>query len=283
MGKISKNTSQKKEQKTESEEQGYYDALWKNSWELTSSIGPSCRTRFRILLYLLKKYDVQNKKSSHGSQEKIVDTGCGDGALLEMLHQHGYQHLYGFDFSKEAVKKAAQRGIVTQAFWGDLTKKGTLPQEQFDAVISSEVLEHIGDYRPAVTNLCKFVKPGGRLFITVPHSMKYWTVHDEFAHHYRRYEYGALEELLKNNGLNILESYTWGAFLYHIYYFFLKHGDPEKIMAKAGLVKKFVANIIYHALKIDDLFCGVGKRGGRRLIIVAERPREANTELRDTL
>ncbi|MBI1971132.1 class I SAM-dependent methyltransferase [Candidatus Woesearchaeota archaeon] len=278
---MKKQTSQKKEQKREgSEEQGYYDTLWKNSWELTSSIGPSCRTRFRILLRLLKKYDVQSKKSS---QEKIIDTGCGDGTLLEMLHHHNYQNLYGFDFSEEGVKKAAQRGIVTRAFWGDLTKKQTLPKEQFDAVISSEVLEHIEDYQTAVINLCRFVKPGGKLFITVPHSMKYWTVHDEFAHHCRRYERGELEELLKNNGLHVLESYTWGAFLYHIYYFFLKQGNPEKIMAKAGLVKKFAANIIYHTLKIDDLFCGVKEKKGRRLIIVAERPGEDNTNLRSTL
>ncbi|MBI2146842.1 class I SAM-dependent methyltransferase [Candidatus Woesearchaeota archaeon] len=217
------------------QEKAYYDKLWSGSWELTTRIGPSCRTRFRLLLQLLQKYYLRNDMD-------IIDTGCGDGTLLNMLSLKGYSSLYGFEFSEEGVRKSQEQlPTAKKLFVGDLTKKETLPSEAFDVVISSEVLEHIEDYKTAVKNLCSFVKPGGRLFVTVPHSMKYWTIHDEFAHHCRRYEKGELEGLISTEGCTIVESFSWGAFLYHLYYFFLKQGDPEKIMGNKSRLKKVLA------------------------------------------
>ena len=41
-------------------------------------------------------------------------------------------------------------------------------KESFDIVLSSEVIEHTPDPREAVRNLCRVLKPGGILLLTVP-------------------------------------------------------------------------------------------------------------------
>jgi SAM-dependent methyltransferase len=49
----------------------------------------------------------------------------------------------------------------------DLTKL-TFPENEFDLVISLEVLEHIPDYKKALAELYRITKPGGYLVFSVP-------------------------------------------------------------------------------------------------------------------
>ena len=48
------------------------------------------------------------------------------------------------------------------------------PDDSFDRLICSEVLEHIPDYQAAMTEIWRVVKPGGRIGISVPHG---WPEH----------------------------------------------------------------------------------------------------------
>ena len=43
------------------------------------------------------------------------------------------------------------------------------PDDRFDRLICSEVLEHIPDYQGALTEIWRVVKPGGKIGISVPH------------------------------------------------------------------------------------------------------------------
>lgn len=49
----------------------------------------------------------------------------------------------------------------------DLTRL-TFPDRHFDAVASFDVLEHIPDYRTALSEMCRVLRPGGRLVLTAP-------------------------------------------------------------------------------------------------------------------
>lgn len=49
----------------------------------------------------------------------------------------------------------------------DLTRL-TFESEQFDSILTFDVLEHVPDYRAALSECARVLKPGGRIYITVP-------------------------------------------------------------------------------------------------------------------
>lgn len=55
--------------------------------------------------------------------------------------------------------------------------------ECFDAVLCTEVLEHVPDPVRVLCELNRVLKPGGQVFVTVPQS---WEIH-EARHDYLRY------------------------------------------------------------------------------------------------
>ena len=44
-----------------------------------------------------------------GKDALIVDIGCGYGRTLNELHQQGYRHLIGFDFSPEMIRRGQRQ------------------------------------------------------------------------------------------------------------------------------------------------------------------------------
>ena len=73
----------------------------------------------------------------------VLDIGCGDGLLLAMLKEKGVTG-EGVDFSEEAVRKCADKGV--RATQHDLNQPLPFPDGAFDWVIALDVLEH--QYEP---------------------------------------------------------------------------------------------------------------------------------------
>ena len=97
--------------------------------------------------------------------DTILDVGCGDGHMLRTLKSAGYQHLHGLDISDYAVQRLRGEGI--QMHRGDLPRI-PLPDDSFDVVVASQVLEHVIRRRLFVKEMRRVLKPGGRAFIFVP-------------------------------------------------------------------------------------------------------------------
>lgn len=73
---------------------------------------------------------------------KILDMGCGSGALLVKLKKKGFYNLFGMDPSQESIDIIQKYGISAQR--GNVF--GDIPQEllhKFDIVCFTAVLEHI--------------------------------------------------------------------------------------------------------------------------------------------
>lgn len=105
--------------------------------------------------------------------QRILDVGCGAGLLTEQLARLGAQ-VTGIDLGEELIKKA--RTHLTQCSPELCSKVEYImePVEQhvkcnceaYDAVVVSEVLEHV-DEKVALLEACvRSLKPGGSLFIT---------------------------------------------------------------------------------------------------------------------
>jgi ubiquinone/menaquinone biosynthesis C-methylase UbiE len=244
-------------------EQQKYDKLWNEEWKNLHKIGPSVRSRNRILLKFFKKYIKQGK---------VLDSGCGDGTFLDILNNNYSNKLdyEGTDISKSAINLTKKFDFVNKTYITDLEKINTFPKKKYDAVISSEVLEHINDWKLALKNLTSVVESKGYVFITVPHGMKYWARNDEFAKHFRRFEKGQIESVLKKLKFEIKESLCWGFPIYWLYYtLILNNTNPKDNMSKKNSwLKKMFSNIMFLLFHIDDLF---NNTLGRRLFIVARK------------
>ncbi len=93
---------------------------------------------------------------------RVLDVGCGKGRFARVFHeQEPAAELWGLDISEEMLRFVPE-GIHTRA--GSMTE---LPfeSESFDAAYATESLEHAVEIEQAVTEICRVVKPGGRIAI----------------------------------------------------------------------------------------------------------------------
>jgi SAM-dependent methyltransferase len=100
-----------------------------------------------------------------GRRGRILDVGCGSGALLAHLRDMGLDHLAGVDPSPAAV--AAGRSIGLDLHLGTVTD---LPAElgAFDLVVLSHVVEHLADPGAALDAVRRALRPEGLIYIEVP-------------------------------------------------------------------------------------------------------------------
>ncbi len=94
--------------------------------------------------------------------KRILDVGCGKGRFARVFQeQQPEAELWGLDISEEMLR-FVPAGIHTKA--GSMTE---LPFEDafFDGAYATESLEHAVEIDKAVAEICRIVKPGGRIAI----------------------------------------------------------------------------------------------------------------------
>ncbi|MFC4146679.1 class I SAM-dependent methyltransferase [Micromonospora mangrovi] len=91
----------------------------------------------------------------------LVDLGCGAGLLAPHLAGKGYRHV-GVDLTRSALRQAAEHGVTVVN--GDATAV-PLADGCADVVSAGELLEHVPDWRRAVAEACRLLRPGGLLVL----------------------------------------------------------------------------------------------------------------------
>jgi len=89
--------------------------------------------------------------------ERILDLGCGDGALTEKIAGLGASVL-GVDASEDLVASARSRGLRAQVMNGHALQL----DEQFDAVFSNAALHWMRDPDAVLRGVQSVLNPGGR-------------------------------------------------------------------------------------------------------------------------
>lgn len=95
---------------------------------------------------------------------RLLDVGCGNGEFLLRARQAGWD-VEGVDFDPKAVEISRQRGL--QVWCGDY-RDAPFHEATFDAITSSQVIEHLHDPSDFVARLSSWLKPGGTLWINTP-------------------------------------------------------------------------------------------------------------------
>lgn len=85
-------------------------------------------------------------RRSIGNVKTILDLGCGDGGLMEVLSQEKKWQVVGVDIFPGYIKEAKRRKIYNNLILGDILKtveKLKYKKTKFDVVFFSQVIEHI--------------------------------------------------------------------------------------------------------------------------------------------
>jgi 2-polyprenyl-3-methyl-5-hydroxy-6-metoxy-1,4-benzoquinol methylase len=146
---------------------------------------------------------------------KLLDVGCGDGLFLSRMRALHWS-VDGVDFDPKAIENAKlQFGL--DLHHGDLFAV-RFPENTFDAVTLSHVIEHVPDPMALLEEVRRILKPGARVVLTTPNA-------GSFGHHkFREYWFGldpprhlqvfsmnSLRELARRGRLRVVQATTTAA------------------------------------------------------------------------
>lgn len=155
---------------------------------------PSTLGMFTNPFYFARKGIYENiKLLSHYIDGKVLDVGCGKKPYQKLFKTREY---IGMDVE--------QSGHTHKNEDIDIYYDGNIfPFEDntFDSAISNEVLEHVFNPNDHLKEICRVLKPNGKLLISVPFL---WDEHEQ-PYDYARYSSFGLCYLLENNGFKIIE------------------------------------------------------------------------------
>lgn len=167
--------------------------------------------------------------------DRVLDVGCGEGRHLHGAHAYADVRSVGIDLDRERLvavqegfselKKldeggpagAGDDGDVADEPRSDVVRGDALslpfPDDAFDAVVCSEVLEHLPEYGPALDEVVRVLRPGGRLGVSVPRygpERLCWLLSPEYHEveggHVRIFRRSELDRALASRGLTIVDS-----------------------------------------------------------------------------
>jgi ubiquinone/menaquinone biosynthesis C-methylase UbiE len=104
--------------------------------------------------------------------QRVLDLGCANGGRsIAWAERYGLNQIYGLDilsiYAKAAQNYANMKGIKGEFV---CSKGENLPfkDEEFDAIVSFDVFEHVQDVKQVLLECKRVLKKGGHLFVVFP-------------------------------------------------------------------------------------------------------------------
>ncbi len=180
----------------------------------------------------MKKEDYQNFYNNYWAQGKsdhkyrygifrswiesgssVLDIGCGDGYLAELIAKNKKCDVVCLDVSEVALKRAAERGLKT--ICASVEDKLPFGDSSFDYVIATEVLEHVASTEEVLLEMARVGKK--YILVSIPNIAfwkyrldllggkfpKQWVAHP--MEHLRYWSVGDFTKMLKDLNFEIEE------------------------------------------------------------------------------
>ncbi len=100
--------------------------------------------------------------------KRVLDFGCGYGAVIFEMLARGAQSCVGLDLSAPRVERAKvyakERGLSDRAEFHTVDVRA-FDAEPFDVIVSKDVFEHVDDLVGVMQALTRLLKPGGQMYI----------------------------------------------------------------------------------------------------------------------
>ncbi len=148
----------------------------------------------------------------------VLDLGCGNGAFSHFLQNHGF-NVTGCDADRGAIEQARKGHSGAEfSLVSVYEDPSILTKKTFDAVISTEVIEHLF-FPAALPRFARSVlKTGGYLIVSTPYHGYFknlliclagkWDYHHTAlwdGGHIKFWSYRTLSELLEANGFQVVD------------------------------------------------------------------------------
>jgi SAM-dependent methyltransferase len=204
---------------------------------------------------------------------RVLDCGCGMGFYLMAMGALWRLDLVGLDEDPERLRWAREHGIEAALVRGD-AQQLPLDDASFDAVLMSEVLEHLPDDSRALAEAFRVLRPGGVLAVSVPHARyplawdpfnRIWTgigrppirhgpIVGIWTNHLRLYEPGAVAQRVRGSGFAI-ESLEGATHYCFPFMHFIVYGIGKPLIEHDLVPKRLLPS--------TDRFAGLENRGRR--------------------
>jgi SAM-dependent methyltransferase len=176
----------------------------------------------------------------------ICDLGCSSGYLLEELQgAHPDAFLVGLDLVAAGLREAHRNVPAARLLQADVC---ALPFQDasIDAVVSANLLEHVGDDVGALRELRRVLRPGARGVLVVPSGPDTYDYYDRFLGHERRYGRGELAAKARGAGLEVELDMHLASLLYPAFWLVKQRNrrrhDDLRGEALAARVARDIAN-----------------------------------------
>ncbi len=131
--------------------------------EILASSGFKNYSDIKRLKFILTSLDAHTPPNG-----SVLDVGCGNGLITRSIGKAGYQ-VRGIDISTKAINKAREIGHPANVSFDVVSAEElSVSSHQYDAVLCSEVLEHLADPGSLLEVLYRSLKDNGVLIVTVP-------------------------------------------------------------------------------------------------------------------
>jgi SAM-dependent methyltransferase len=211
------------------------------------------------------------------SGARILDVGCGYGDFRQCVPQANYTGL-----DPHFAPEAAIAGLRNETLEQHLAEHSAA----YDAVCCFQVVEHVRDPRALFAHIVQAAKPGGLIFIGVPHVPSALTRIPNFLlnappHHLTWWTKCALQELASSAGAatESIENVPWGRVDSQVYW--MERFSPIKCLDVhfRGALIWHAATLTGHLLgSIAFRLFGVPRKSadeGAGLLMIARRPSAA--------
>ncbi len=132
--------------------------------------------------------------SAHAYQlkGKLLDFGCGSKPYRDLFAVEAY---IGLDYENPGHPHANEQIDV---FYDG--KNIPFPDSTFDAVLATEVFEHVFHLDETLREIHRVMKPGGKILLSAP----FVFMEHEIPHDFARYSTFGMRAVLERNGFNVL-------------------------------------------------------------------------------
>lgn len=129
----------------------FYDSYWSTRNDTRN------RYRYKIFTSWIK------------DESTILDIGCGDGYLGQLLQTEKRCDVTCLDISEVALRKAKERGL--KVVLGNAEEGLPFKDDTFDCVIATEVLEHMSSSEEVLKEIKRVSR--GQIIVSIP-NIAFW-------------------------------------------------------------------------------------------------------------